>query len=179
MSVTRFVSDLHLFDPCMYGWRSKTLTVRGYAELLTQNWNSTVSDDDVVIVAGDIGIPCPDTVRVLRGLTGRKILVRGNHDVEWGIQLYTANIFSSIQDWLILDDILVTHVPTTGEGVQSTYRIHGHHHTYEPLSMRSQMESYRRDANRFNCCIDLNGMRPRTLNELMMFKAMLMEDSYL
>ncbi len=173
---TRFVSDLHLNDLYMYGWRSRELSVRDYSALIVQNWNQTVASTDKVIIAGDIGTKCQDTVNVLRALSGNKILILGNHDVEWGPDLYALRIFSGIYRTAIIDDVFVSHEPVTDKAAfGAAYRVHGHHHSYQPLAMRSQFEHYARDKGRFNCCIDLNGMRPRTLQELMMYKAMLVE----
>lgn len=174
----RFISDLHLNDACMFGWRSIELSVRDYSDMIADNWNQTVSDNDMTIVVGDIGICCQNTIDVLHGLKGQKILVMGNHDVEWGNTLYEARIFENICRYILTQEILITHVPVEGNEPslqEIQYQVHGHHHEYNSLSMRSRLETYARDARRLNCCADLNGMRPRTLSELMMFKALLVE----
>jgi len=64
-----------------YAWRD-------HAERLGAAWRDTVGGDDLVVVAGDISwamkpeeaIPDLD---FLHGLPGRKLLVRGNHDLWW------------------------------------------------------------------------------------------------
>ncbi len=59
-----------------------------HTERLVAHWSETVADGDVVLVAGDISWALklddalPD-LRLLDGLPGRKILIKGNHDYWW------------------------------------------------------------------------------------------------
>ena len=60
----------------------------GYMERLEENWRSLVSESDTVIVAGDISwaMKMKDAAADLMWiakLPGRKILIRGNHDLWW------------------------------------------------------------------------------------------------
>ena len=63
-------------------------TWRDHADRLAEFWNEDVSENDTVIVAGDISwamkiddaIPDLD---FLHKLTGKKVLIRGNHDLWW------------------------------------------------------------------------------------------------
>ena len=82
------ISDLHLdinntkpmdiFGPV---WHS-------YLDKIINSWNSLVTDEDVVILAGDYSWAMkleevvPD-FEFLRNLKGTKILIRGNHDYWW------------------------------------------------------------------------------------------------
>ena len=59
-----------------------------HAERLKTNWEQTVSANDVVIIAGDIAWAMKrenaiDDLMWLAALPGKKILVRGNHDLWW------------------------------------------------------------------------------------------------
>jgi hypothetical protein len=82
------ISDLHL----SLG-RPKPMDVFGpawenHAEKIRDNWHLSVSDSDVVLVAGDISWAMtfekalPD-LRFLDHLAGRKIVIKGNHDYWW------------------------------------------------------------------------------------------------
>lgn len=81
------ISDLHLslcgekpmevFD----GWDN-------YLDCIKQSWLSNVSDDDVVVIAGDISWAMRlDEFQVdmqyFESLPGKKVFVRGNHDYWW------------------------------------------------------------------------------------------------
>ena len=59
-----------------------------HTEKLKRNWEETVSEKDTVIVAGDISWALkPDDATAdlnwIRGLPGRKIFIKGNHDLWW------------------------------------------------------------------------------------------------
>lgn len=60
-----------------------------YTERIEQNWNSVVSDEDTVVVVGDISwaMHLKNTVAdfdfVNNKLKGNKIFIKGNHDYWW------------------------------------------------------------------------------------------------
>ncbi len=81
------ISDLHLSlgaDKPMdvfYGWDN-------YVERIKANWIRTVSENDTVVVPGDIswGLKLEDTIndfKFLESLPGQKIILKGNHDLWW------------------------------------------------------------------------------------------------
>ncbi len=82
------ISDLHLDVN-----NSKPMDIFGpvwhdYLDKIIQDWNEKVSDEDVVILAGDYSwamkleevVPDFD---FLNQLKGKKIIIRGNHDYWW------------------------------------------------------------------------------------------------
>ncbi len=82
------LSDPHLAIACekpmdIFGSRWRDHTAR-----LEANWKETVTDEDTVVVGGDISWAMqllealPDLL-FINGLPGRKILLRGNHDYWW------------------------------------------------------------------------------------------------
>lgn len=82
------ISDLHLS-----GKTDKPMQVfgenwAGHFEKIKADWQKKVSPDDVVLIAGDIswGMYLNEglyDVNRLRGLNGKKIFIRGNHDFWW------------------------------------------------------------------------------------------------
>ncbi len=100
------IADLHLSlgsDKAMDvfpGWEN-------YVDRLEKNWRSVVSEDDTVVVAGDIswGMSLEESrndFAFLDSLPGRKILMKGNHDYWWttktGAEKYFQKEgFSSLQ----------------------------------------------------------------------------------
>ena len=82
------VSDLHL-----PGNMDKTMDMfgirwQGHFEKIKEDWLNKVSDEDVVLIAGDISWAMhleqalPD-LDAIGSLPGKKLLIRGNHDFWW------------------------------------------------------------------------------------------------
>lgn len=82
------VSDLHL-----PGNMDKTMDMfglrwQGHFEKIKEDWKKKVSDEDVVLIAGDISWAMhleqalPD-LNAIGELPGKKLLIRGNHDFWW------------------------------------------------------------------------------------------------
>ena len=92
------ISDLHL---SLCG--DKPMDVFGarwddYLNKIKADWDSRVSDEDVVLISGDISWAM-DLEKALKdidfiaGLKGKKILIRGNHDYWWnGISKLRAKL---------------------------------------------------------------------------------------
>lgn len=91
------VSDLHLS-----GMSDKPMDIFGagwenHFEKIKADWNAKVSEEDVVLICGDIswGKVLEEGLYDLRSLAplkGRKVFIRGNHDFWWnGITKLRAN----------------------------------------------------------------------------------------
>ena len=82
------ISDLHL---CLSG--AKPMDIFGgpwenYLEEIKTDWNTKVSDDDIVLMCGDLSWAlkleeATKDLEYLSSLKGRKIIIRGNHDYWW------------------------------------------------------------------------------------------------
>lgn len=82
------IADLHLS-----GCVDKPMNVfgagwEGHFEKIKADWRSRVAEEDVVLIAGDIswGMRLEEglyDVASLKGLPGRKVFIRGNHDYWW------------------------------------------------------------------------------------------------
>ena len=82
------IGDLHLSLGCdkpmdiFSGWTN-------YLERLQKNWNSKITDDDTVVLLGDHSwaLKLEDSRNDLefidKKLNGKKILIKGNHDLWW------------------------------------------------------------------------------------------------
>jgi len=103
------LSDLHL----PFGVK-KPMDIFGgwdnYTERIEKNWQKIVTDDDVVVIAGDfswtlkIEDALPD-FEFLHKLNGKKILLKGNHDYYWS----TANKINMFLSENKFDDISILH----------------------------------------------------------------------
>ncbi len=117
------IGDLHLSLGCdkpmdiFNGWSN-------HLERLENNWNSIVSDDDTVILLGDHSwaLKLEDTYKDMEfihaRLKGRKILVKGNHDLWWNTmnknrEFIKNNGFTSI-DFLFNNSFLVEGIAVCG-----------------------------------------------------------------
>lgn len=82
------VSDLH-----MPGGKNKPMDVfgrnwEGHMEKIRKDWKEKVTEDDAVLIAGDISWAMTldealGDLRTLADLPGRKVFIRGNHDYWW------------------------------------------------------------------------------------------------
>lgn len=108
------ISDLHLplgVNKPMDVFGSKW---SNYVERLRDNWQKIVSDDDIVILPGDISWATylEDSVKdfeYINSLSGRKVIVKGNHDYWW-TTMNKLNMFMKNHDFNSIDFIHNTSV---------------------------------------------------------------------
>lgn len=82
------ISDLHLSTTS-----DKPMEIFGkewdnYIEKISMDWQEKVSDDDIVLIAGDISWAmtvenAKKDLEVISGWKGHKVLLKGNHDYWW------------------------------------------------------------------------------------------------
>ena len=82
------ISDLHLSVNNPKPMDIFGPTWEGYLDKIFSDWRSKVSEDDIVLLAGDFSwaMKLEDTKEdfdLLKNLPGKKIIVRGNHDYWW------------------------------------------------------------------------------------------------
>ena len=110
------ISDLHLSIN-----NSKPMNIFGpvwdnYLEEIVEDWNQKVSDEDIVLLAGDLSwaMKLEDAktdIDFLKDLKGKKILLRGNHDYWWSTiskvrNILPDNIYAIQNDSLVLGDYI-------------------------------------------------------------------------
>lgn len=72
---------------------------RGHTGKIAENWRNTVAGDDVVVVNGDIswGLKLEEAVPdliLLDSLPGRKIILKGNHELWWATCAKLESVFA-------------------------------------------------------------------------------------
>lgn len=82
------ISDLHLSNSC-----DKPMDVFGgnwenYTQKISENWKKKVTDEDLVLIAGDISWAMKlDEAKAdlewIENLPGKKIIIKGNHEYWW------------------------------------------------------------------------------------------------
>lgn len=112
------IGDLHL-----PGGQEKPMDVfgehwEGHFERISMDWQSRVSDEDVVLIPGDtswamqLRDAIPD-LQMIGALSGRKILIKGNHDYWWGgigqvRRVLPEGMLAIQHDSVDLGDVVVT-----------------------------------------------------------------------
>jgi calcineurin-like phosphoesterase family protein len=103
-----------------------------FTELIQSAWNRTVAPGDVVIHLGDVGIgDLSEIRRIIDGLNGRKVLVRGNHDRKhsntWWME---KGGFDFSCDSMMFRHCFLTHEPYPSPYLPkyAELNVHGHLH---------------------------------------------------
>lgn len=95
-------------------------------EDLVKNWNSVVGKTDRVYHLGDVVIN-RKALKTLSRLNGRKVLIKGNHDI-FKMSEY-AEHFDDIRAYHVLEDCVLSHVPMHPDTLYRwNHNIHGHLH---------------------------------------------------
>lgn len=110
------IGDLHL----CFSNPEKTMSIfagwENYQERIEKNWLEKVKEEDTVVLAGDIswGMSMQQAVpdfRFINQLTGKKIILKGNHDYWWGTK-------KKMEDFL------------SAEGFDTIKILHNNHYAY-------------------------------------------------
>lgn len=97
-------------------------------EALIDNWNKVVSTNDRVYLLGDYVIN-RKALKIGLRLNGRKILVKGNHDI-FKAEEY-LEVFDDIRAYQILDNIICSHIPVHPSQLHRWKgNVHGHLHSH-------------------------------------------------
>lgn len=97
---------------------------------LIKNWNETVSNDDVIIHLGDLGLGKKEYIAsIVSQLNGKKILILGNHD-NWSEQTYRDMGFHTVSRFPILyaDFYICSHAPIQMPQLTCYQNLYGHVH---------------------------------------------------
>jgi calcineurin-like phosphoesterase family protein len=100
-----------------------------FNERLIHNWRETVRHEDAVIHLGDVFISKPEGWdQIWPKLTGKKTLIRGNHDRKRSVNWWMDHGFDSCVDSLIMRRCWLTHEPAQHLPPGCILNIHGHLH---------------------------------------------------
>lgn len=123
-------------------------------ETMITNWNKHVNKNDQVYHLGDVSISRKN-IKVLEQLNGKKVLIRGNHDI-FKISDYLP-YFKDIRGTHRLDKtFILSHYPVhkscLGDGI---INMHGHIH-YRKVMLNDNYI----DPAYFNCCVEHHNYCP-------------------
>ena len=79
-----YISDTHFGHQNIIRYDNRPFsTADEMDEVLIDRWNDVVSDEDTVYVLGDFSWHREEkTLEILDSLSGRKVLIKGNHDTR-------------------------------------------------------------------------------------------------
>jgi len=112
--MTYIISDTHFLHKNIIKFTNRP---QNHNQLMIENWNNIVKPDDTVIHLGDVscGLKLYENgqeliEKIISSLNGTKILIKGNHDYKPN-QYYIDLGFESVQDYIIVDKVLLCHYP--------------------------------------------------------------------
>lgn len=138
MTRTWLISDTHFGHERVYTTFTDRYTgknLRPWAvdadegdEYMRDMWSQMIGKDDRVYHLGDVAIPRRG-LKCLQGLPGRKILLRGNHDI-FKMKDY-AEHFEDLRGTHKLAEFIVSHYPIHSDSIPEwcPVNIHGHTHS--------------------------------------------------
>lgn len=150
-------ADLHFGHQAIIGFCNRPFMSKGdMQDALIYNWNSVVSDSDIVYVLGDFAFLNGQAIRgITHQLKGHKILILGNHDKFPKINSKDYLGFADVHKELdiVIDDKTVTlsHYPYRGDNTPKDrytdrrpvdfgqWLLHGHVHTTWKIKREQRM----------------------------------------
>jgi calcineurin-like phosphoesterase family protein len=138
-------------------------------ETMIERHNAKVKEQDTVYFLGDVVIN-KKYLELVKRMNGRKILVRGNHDIfkdeeyrEVGFQqLHGVRVF--------VDKFILSHIPLHPDCVTERFRInvHGHLHANQVMSWQVIDEDivYKPDPRYLCVCVEQTDYTPLHFDEV-------------
>jgi calcineurin-like phosphoesterase family protein len=138
-------------------------------ETMIERHNAKVKEQDTVYFLGDVVIN-KKYLELVKRMNGRKILVRGNHDIfkdeeyrEVGFQqLHGVRVF--------VDKFILSHIPLHPDCVTERFRVnvHGHLHANQVMSWQIIDEDpvYKPDPRYLCVCVEQTNFTPLHFDEV-------------
>jgi calcineurin-like phosphoesterase family protein len=143
-------------------------------KLMVSKWNSVVSDEDYVIVAGDFSAGVnsyPNGLETLKKISkvlkGKKYLVKGNHD-HFSTDFYKTELgFLDVLDYMIYKDYFICHFPLfvdrhtkNSDVIMSLIEKYNNSGLNKVLCGHSHSSRLEHLKDHTNVCVDLNDFTP-------------------
>ena len=138
-------------------------------ETMIERHNAKVKEQDTVYFLGDVVIN-RKSLELVKRMNGRKILVRGNHDIfkdedyrEVGFQqIHGVRVFT--------DKFILSHIPLHPDCVTERFRVnvHGHLHANQVMrEVNGQFSTYYEPDPRYLCvCVEQTDFAPLHFDEV-------------
>lgn len=164
-----FISDTHFGHNNILTFRKNDgsllrdfKSIEEMDDTIITNWNKVVKDTDTVYHLGDVAIN-RKALKVLYNLKGRKVLIKGNHDI-FKLDDYTE-YFDDIRAYKVFtkENFICSHIPLHTE---SLYRwklnVHGHLHGNKVM-----LSKYKEDDRYLSVCCEQINYTPVDLDYIM------------
>ena len=166
---TWLVSDTHFGHDNIYTFTDRRTgeLIRPWASnaidgdaIMVEIWNERVKPHDRVYHLGDVAQPRRG-LKIMEQLNGRKILIRGNHDI-FKLEDY-AKYFDDIVGTHKLDNLVLTHYPIHPDEIPPWCPgiVHGHLHSN---LIRTEDDSP--DSRYLNVCVEHTDKGPIEFDEV-------------
>ena len=125
---TFLIADTHFGHKNILQYEERPfISIEEMHQSLMDNWNKTVSSDDKVYCLGDMSI-ARSSLKFFGELKGRKILIKGNHDI-FKLKDYLP-YFDDVRGSHLLDSYILSHIPIHPSSLSRWKgNIHGHLHS--------------------------------------------------
>lgn len=139
-----FIADLHFGDERIIRYENRPFaSAEEMDRQLILNWNGTVAREDTVFVLGDFS--CHDEKadrELLKELSGRKILIMGNHDRHRSARQWRDLGFGECVEWPVVygEFYILSHEPVYLNANMPYANLYGHVHnnpSYRDVSGQS------------------------------------------
>lgn len=118
------------------------------SEWMIAEYNKIVHPDDRVYILGDVAMNRKALDRSVPRLMGRKVLVKGNHDIDK--LSYYAQYFDDVRAYVVKKGFILSHIPIhPGSMGRWQVNIHGHLH-YQSV-MDGGVAPYCQPDDRYLC----------------------------
>ena len=125
------ISDTHFgHEQIIKYCNSPFSSVEEMDETMIKRWNETVSNNDIIIHLGDVGLGKKEYITsIIKRLNGKKILIMGNHD-NWSEQSYRDMGFHTVSRFPIIYDnfYMMSHAPLQLSETTCYFNCYGHVH---------------------------------------------------
>jgi calcineurin-like phosphoesterase family protein len=149
-----FLGDAHLGHRAIGKYRPWVKDSNENSQMIHAQWQNTILKNDIVYVMGDIAFTEEELLK-LGNLRGRKILLKGNHDLV-PTQLQ-AQIFEEIHGVIKYKGMWLSHAPMHPAELRGKPNAHGHVHA---KTIRTWYGAI--DKRYYNTCVDV--VYPKTGN---------------
>jgi calcineurin-like phosphoesterase family protein len=134
-------------------------------ELMIEAWNAVVPKNGATVYClGDVAMKAKG-LHLLSRMNGRKILIRGNHDI-FRLKQYTDH-FADIRGTHKLDRLILSHYPIHPDSIPHWCDANVHGHTHDKVVTRRTWYGRRVPDTRYiNVCVERIGLTPVPVEDI-------------